>query len=235
MRSIQFISCSARQEGGGLCLYPNRATSPDNKLYCFFLFFHECSCRDATYPRGHDAEFADTYNLYLESGNPFHECYTTNADEKRMCYAYNYSNANAWTFQHTEKWYWLKDKTIYVSVNGNDTSPLCGVNETNPCLTVKKAFEMCEVQISLSVTLMDGNHTSEATTVEIGEKKISVIGKGKDKSSIETRALSSTRELFNVTTGHLEMIHLKVDCSQMQILLRRVCLWYQREAEFFHK
>ncbi|KAH7816397.1 uncharacterized protein MONOS_16284 [Monocercomonoides exilis] len=172
MRSVQFISCSAFREGGG-----------------------------------------------LYSGNPFYECYTTNADDRRMCYAYNYSNAGAWTFQHTEKKDWLKDKTIYVSVNGNDSYELCGANTTFPCLTVKKAFEMCEIQISLTITLMDGDHQSEATTNEIGEKKISVIGKGSETSSIGTGALSSPSAagaLFSVTTGHLRMNQLKIDCNSTE-------------------
>ncbi|KAH7832032.1 uncharacterized protein MONOS_415 [Monocercomonoides exilis] len=111
---------------------------------------------------------------------------------------------------------WLKDKTIYASVNGNDTSPLCGANETFPCLTVKKAFEMCEVQISLTITLMEGDHQSETTTIEIGTKEILVIGKGKDKSSIGTGALSSPSAagtLFSVTTGHLGLLHIKVGCN----------------------
>eukprot|EP00770_Monocercomonoides_exilis_P016234 MONOS_16187.1-p1 / transcript=MONOS_16187.1 / gene=MONOS_16187 / organism=Monocercomonoides_exilis_PA203 / gene_product=unspecified product / transcript_product=unspecified product / location=Mono_scaffold01553:2099-2515(-) / protein_length=139 / sequence_SO=supercontig / SO=protein_coding / is_pseudo=false len=75
---------------------------------------------------------------------------------------------------------------------------------------------MCEVQISLAITLMDGNHTSEATTIEIGEKKISVIGTGKEKSSIGTGALSppsAAGPLFSVTTGHLGLLHMKVDCN----------------------
>ncbi|KAH7829601.1 uncharacterized protein MONOS_16 [Monocercomonoides exilis] len=179
MRSIQFISCSASSYGGGLRLYPYRQTSQNDIIYCFFLFFHECKC-SANPPYGHDIAYADHYSLYLESGNPFKECYTTNTDEKRMCYAYNYTGSS-WTFQHTEKKDWLKDKTIYVSVSGNDSYELCGANETNPCKTVKKAFEMCEIQISLAITLLEGDHKSEATTIDIGEKKISVIGKGRER------------------------------------------------------
>ncbi|KAH7816407.1 uncharacterized protein MONOS_15578 [Monocercomonoides exilis] len=212
MRSIQFISCSASAHGGGLRLHPNRPTAPGDGIYCYFLFFHECKC-SANPPYGHDVEYADYYSLYLSSGNPFKECDTTNADEKRMCYAYNYSNANAWAFQHTEKKEWLKDKTIYVSVNGNDSYELCGANESNPCLTVKNAFEMCKIQISLTITLMEGDHTSEATTIEIGTKKISVIGKDKEKCSIGTGALSSVGTLFSVSTGNLGLLHMKVDCN----------------------
>ncbi|KAH7829212.1 uncharacterized protein MONOS_16721 [Monocercomonoides exilis] len=213
MRSIQFISCSAMSTGGGLHLEPYKQTAPSDVIYCYFLFFHECKCRTASIPYGHDIIYADYYNVFLNSGNPFYECYTTNTDEKRMCYAYNYSNAGAWTYNQTSKKNWLKDKMIYVSVNGIDSYELCGANESNPCLTVKKAFEMCEIQISLAITLMDGNHTSETATIDIGEKKVSIIGTGKDKSSIGTGALSSTGALFSLTSGHLGMSHLKIDCN----------------------
>ncbi|KAH7822649.1 uncharacterized protein MONOS_7266 [Monocercomonoides exilis] len=74
---------------------------------------------------------------------------------------------------------------------------------------------MCEVQISLAITLMNGNHTSETTTIDIGSKKISVIGKDKDKSSIGTGALSSTGALFSVSTGNLGLLHMKIDCSTL--------------------
>eukprot|EP00770_Monocercomonoides_exilis_P009411 MONOS_9366.1-p1 / transcript=MONOS_9366.1 / gene=MONOS_9366 / organism=Monocercomonoides_exilis_PA203 / gene_product=unspecified product / transcript_product=unspecified product / location=Mono_scaffold00384:22396-30918(+) / protein_length=2841 / sequence_SO=supercontig / SO=protein_coding / is_pseudo=false len=213
IRSVRFISCNASTRGGGFHLEPIKLTVPADGLYCYFLFFHECKCSGDP-PHGHDMVFLDNYNLYFNSsGNPFHECYTTNADGQRMCYGYNASNSGSWMFQHTEKKDWLKDKTLYVSVNGNDLYELCGANETFPCLTVKKAFEMCEILLSLSITLMEGNHISEVTTIEIGSKKISVIGKGKDKSSIGTGALSSTGALFSVSTGHLDLLHMKVDCN----------------------
>ncbi|KAH7826988.1 uncharacterized protein MONOS_3538 [Monocercomonoides exilis] len=211
MRSIQFISCSAMRYGGGLYFHPNGATAPNDKIYCYYLFFHECKCRTTSTPYGHDAYFVDAYNLYLSSINPFYECYTTNTDDKRMCYAYNPSGT--WIYDQTSKRDWLKDKTIYVSVGGDDNIELCGMNESNPCLTVKKAFEMCEVQISLSITLMEGNHQNETSTIDIGAQKISVIGTGKDKSSIGTKCLSSTGVLFSVTTGHLSLFHMKVDCN----------------------
>ncbi|KAH7821715.1 uncharacterized protein MONOS_2678 [Monocercomonoides exilis] len=72
---------------------------------------------------------------------------------------------------------------------------------------------MCEIQISLAITLLEGNHTSETTTIEIGEKKISVIGKGRTESSIGTGTLSSVGTLFSVSAGHLGLLHMKVDCN----------------------
>ncbi|KAH7821356.1 uncharacterized protein MONOS_14776 [Monocercomonoides exilis] len=213
IRSVQLLYCYSLSSGGGFWINPNRDNAPNDTFYCYFLFFHECKCRDESTPYGHDVMFYDQNNLYLSQNNPFKECFTTNADGKRVRYGYDLSNSGNWKFQHMEKKNWLKDKTLYVSVSGNDASPLCGADITHPCLTVKKAFEMCEMLLSLSVTLMEGNHQSESTTIDIGEKKISVIGTSKEKSAIGTRALLSTEPLFSVTTGNLGLLHMKVDCN----------------------
>ncbi|KAH7814999.1 uncharacterized protein MONOS_9600 [Monocercomonoides exilis] len=207
--SIQFISCNTLSCGGGLSFDHRMTTAQKDGHNFFFLFFHECKCRDITNPYGHDVYYVDYDSSHLHS-NPFYECCTTSTDDKRICYAYHTSDS--WVYDQISKKDWLKDKMIYVSVNGNDEHVLCGANTTFPCLTVKKAFEMCEVQISLIITLLEGNHQSEAITIEIGAKKISVIGIGKEKSSIETGALLSSGALFSVSTGHLGMSHLKIDC-----------------------
>ncbi|KAH7830968.1 uncharacterized protein MONOS_4384 [Monocercomonoides exilis] len=210
IKNIRFLFCSAVSHGGGLRLYTDKTTMPIDLHYCYFLFFHECIC-SANPPYGHDIAYADYHKHFLDSGNPFFECYSTNIDDRRMFYEH-YDGTN-WIHKHAEKSDWLKDKMIYVSVNGNDNLEQCGANSTIPCKTVKKAFEMSEIQISLTITLMEGNHTSETTTVEIGTKKISVIGSGKDKSSIGTGALLSTGALFSVSTGHIGLLHMKVDCN----------------------
>ncbi|KAH7821290.1 uncharacterized protein MONOS_11601 [Monocercomonoides exilis] len=157
--------------------------------------------------------FYDSYNLFLYSENPLKECLSSNTDEQRVCYGYNYISSWNWAFQHTEKKDWLKDKTLYVSVNGDDSNEQCGANEKHPCLSVKKAFEMCEILLSLSITLMEGNHTSEAATIEIVSKKMRVMGVGSEISAIGTKTLSSVGALFSVSTGHLDLLHMKVDCN----------------------
>ncbi|KAH7816373.1 uncharacterized protein MONOS_15543 [Monocercomonoides exilis] len=214
MRSIQFISCSASAHGGGLELYPYRQASQNDVIYCYFLFFHECKCSAAT-PYGHDMVYYDYYSVYLSKNNPFYECYTTNTDEKRVCYGHDYTDSKGWSYYHTEKWDWLKRGILnrFVAVSGGGEEELCGLDESSACRTIGVAVEKSVIQVSLSVTLMGGDHTSETTTIEIGEKKISVIGRGKDKSSIETGALSSSGALFSVSTGHLGLLHMKVDCN----------------------
>ncbi|KAH7822465.1 uncharacterized protein MONOS_9664 [Monocercomonoides exilis] len=230
MRSIQFVSCNAVSSGGGLQLEPNIQTLQNDIIYCVSLFFHDCKCKTTSTPYGHDVLYLDHYNSHLNS-NPFYECYTTNTDIQRVCYAYNYADTSDWMFDQTSKKDWLKDKTIYVSVNGSDATELCGANETCPCLTVKKGFEMCEVQISLTITVMDGNHISETTTIDIGSKKISVIGIGIEKSSIGTGALSSSSgALFSVSTGHLEMSHLRVDFNSIAETSPSVVVVYDRSG-----
>ncbi|KAH7829210.1 uncharacterized protein MONOS_17147 [Monocercomonoides exilis] len=159
--------------------------------------------------------YYDYYSVYLSQNNPFYECYTTNTDDQRVCYGYNYTDSKGWTYQHTDKKDWLKRGILnrFVAVSGGGEEELCGLDESSACRTIGVAVEKSVIQVSLSVTLMDGNHTSETTTINIETKKISVIGKGKDKSSIGTGALSSTGALFSVTTGQLGLLHMKVDCN----------------------
>ncbi|KAH7814969.1 uncharacterized protein MONOS_15825 [Monocercomonoides exilis] len=231
MRSIQFISCSATAYGGGLRLYPNRQTSQNDIIYCYFLFFHECKC-SANPPFGHDIAYADYHKQFLDSGNPFYECYTTNADDRRMFYEH-YDGTN-WIHKHTEKWNWLKRGILnrFVAVSGGSTEELCGLDERSACRTIGVAVERSVIQVSLSVTLMEGNHTSETTTIEIGSKKISVIGKGRTESSIGTGALSSSSAvgtLFSVTTGHLGLLHMEVDCNSSASPSPSVVVFYESE------
>eukprot|EP00770_Monocercomonoides_exilis_P016341 MONOS_16295.1-p1 / transcript=MONOS_16295.1 / gene=MONOS_16295 / organism=Monocercomonoides_exilis_PA203 / gene_product=unspecified product / transcript_product=unspecified product / location=Mono_scaffold01623:1751-3040(-) / protein_length=430 / sequence_SO=supercontig / SO=protein_coding / is_pseudo=false len=186
MRSIQFISCSAMTRGGGFHLEPAKQTAPNETIYCYFLFFHECKCL-ANVSYGHDMIYLDYYKVFLNSDNPFYECYTTNTDDQRVCYGHDYSSSTGWTFQHTEKWDWLKRGILnrFVAVSGGGEEDLCGLDESSACRTIGVAVIRSVIQVSLSVTLMDGNHQSEATTIDIGEKKISVIGTGENSSSLE--------------------------------------------------
>ncbi|KAH7817857.1 uncharacterized protein MONOS_14581 [Monocercomonoides exilis] len=201
MRSLQFISCSAVSYGGGLYFYTSQTTAPANNIYCYFLFFHDCSCSNST-PYGHDVYFQDYYNLF-SSNNPFYESYTTNNNDTRVCY--RYVQSSSWTYQHTEKKGWLKDKTIYVGVSGDDTNNLCGMSESAPCKTVGHAVGSSMAQLSSTITLLDGKHVSEGATINVGEKKISVVGRGKTVSVIGTNSLSSiSTMLFSVASGQLE-------------------------------
>ncbi|KAH7819287.1 uncharacterized protein MONOS_2854 [Monocercomonoides exilis] len=217
MRNILFISCSANEYGGGLYFRPEKTKKPDDGFYCYFLFFHECRCRITSTPNGHDIIYYDQNNLYLSENNPFYECYTTNTDGQRMCYGYDLSNSGSWIFQLTEKKEWLNDwtKVLFVGVNGDDSNGLCGMGESVPCKTVGHAVETGLEELSSSVTLLEGNHQSETATIDIGEKKISIIGKGRRLSLIGTGALSSTGALFSVSTGHLGLLHMKVDCNSI--------------------
>ncbi|KAH7829236.1 uncharacterized protein MONOS_14211 [Monocercomonoides exilis] len=189
MRSIQFISCSATAYGGGLSFRPEKSEKPDDGFYCYFLFFHECKCRDESNPYGHDAYYVDYYNVFLSTGNPFYECYTTNTDDQRMCYVYNYSSSGSWVYDQTMKMDWLKRGILnrFVAASGGNEEELCGLDESSACRTIGVAVEKSMIQVSLSVTLLEGKHTSETKTIEIGTKKISAIGKDKEKYSIGTK------------------------------------------------
>ncbi|KAH7829918.1 uncharacterized protein MONOS_2295 [Monocercomonoides exilis] len=210
MSSIRFIGCSAVTGGGGLHFRPERMSGPIDGIYCCFLFFHECRCTNSI-PYGHDIQHIDAFNVFLKSGNPFHECYTTNADDQRVLYTYN--SSGAYVSQLTEKKEWLKDGVmdIFVGVAGDNTNKWCGVNKLKPCKTIGFVMENHIPELISKIILMEGNHTNETTTIEIGTKKISVIGKGREMSAIGTGELSLTRALFRVTTGHLGLMHLGID------------------------
>ncbi|KAH7829217.1 uncharacterized protein MONOS_14941 [Monocercomonoides exilis] len=173
---------------------------------------------EGTTPYGHDVMYYDYYSVYLSQNNPFYECYTTNTDDQRVCYGYNYTDSKGWSYNQTSKKDWLKRGILnrFVAVSGGNAEEFCGANESYACRTIGVAVEKSVIQVSLSVTLMGGDHTSETTTINIETKKISVIGKGKDKSLIGTGALSSTGSLFSVSTGHLGMSHLKIDCNSTE-------------------
>ncbi|KAH7829885.1 uncharacterized protein MONOS_1419 [Monocercomonoides exilis] len=210
MSNIRFIECSAVSGGGALHFRPERMSGPIDGIYCCFLFFHKCRCTNSI-PYGHDIQHIDAFNVFLKSGNPFHECYTTNADDQRVVYMY--SSSGAFISQLTEKKEWLKDGVmdIFVGVTGDNTNKWCGMSDENPCKTIGFAVENHTQGFISKIILMEGNHTSETTTIEIGTKKISVIGKGREMSAIGTGELSLARALFRVTTGHLGLMHLGID------------------------
>eukprot|EP00770_Monocercomonoides_exilis_P011694 MONOS_11638.1-p1 / transcript=MONOS_11638.1 / gene=MONOS_11638 / organism=Monocercomonoides_exilis_PA203 / gene_product=unspecified product / transcript_product=unspecified product / location=Mono_scaffold00596:406-11438(+) / protein_length=3579 / sequence_SO=supercontig / SO=protein_coding / is_pseudo=false len=212
MRSLQFISCSAVSYGGGLYFDPSRSTPPSNNIYCYFFFFHDCRCTTTSTPYGHDVYFEDYYNLF-SSNNPFYESYTTNTNDRRVCYWVNGA------YQHTEKKGWLKEgmKDRYVGVSGDDSSNLCGMSESAPCKTVGHAVGSSMAQLSSTITVLGGKHVSEGATISVGEKKISVVGRGKAVSVIGTSALStSSTTLFSISSGQLEVGHVGIDHNSMR-------------------
>ncbi|KAH7818009.1 uncharacterized protein MONOS_3136 [Monocercomonoides exilis] len=204
MRSLQFISCSAASYGGGFDLEPSQSTAPTNNIYCYFFFFHDCSCSNST-PYGHDVYFQDNFNLF-SSNNPFYESYTTNTNDKRVCRYYN--------GQYIEKKDWLKKGVLnrFVAVSGGNAEELCGLDESSACRTIGVAINNSLTQLILSIILIEGNHTSETATIDIGTKKISIFGRGKTASVIGTNSLSSTSTtLFSVSSGQLEVEHVGID------------------------
>ncbi|KAH7819305.1 uncharacterized protein MONOS_14575 [Monocercomonoides exilis] len=212
MRSIQFLSCTASTKGGGLFFSPWKEVLPSDKLYFFFLFFHNCSC-SSNPSYGDDIHYEDRHNLCLSSYCPFKECYTTNTNEKRVCYGYDYTESS-YSYQHTEKKDWLKNGVLnrLVAAEGGVEDDLCGIDESNACETVGTAVNRSGTQTSLVVTLMEGNHKNEETTVETNMNKMRVEGKGRGTSIIGTHSLSSpSTTLFSVRSGQLEILHLGID------------------------
>ncbi|KAH7816599.1 uncharacterized protein MONOS_5859 [Monocercomonoides exilis] len=136
----------------------------------------------------------------------------------RVCYYYN-------GYQHTEKKEWLKEgmKNRYVGVGGDDASNLCGMSEAAPCKTVGHAVGSSMAQLSSTITVLGGRHVSEGETINVEEKMISVVGKGKTVSVIGTSALSSpATTLFCVSSGQLEVGHVGIDHNAARSPLQSV-------------
>ncbi|KAH7823393.1 uncharacterized protein MONOS_15843 [Monocercomonoides exilis] len=210
MRSIQFISCSAKSTGGGIDFRSKQQIAPSNNIYCYYFFFYDCSCISSI-PHGQDVYFQDYYNLF-SSNNPFYESYSTNSNDRRVCY--EYLQSGNWYFQEAEKKWWLSDgmKDRYVDINGDDSNEWCITNESTTCKTIGFAVNMSSQQLFSSISVLGGKHVSEGATIGVGEKKISVVGKGKTVSVIGTSALStSSPTLFSLSSGQLEVGHVGID------------------------
>ncbi|KAH7815303.1 uncharacterized protein MONOS_14597 [Monocercomonoides exilis] len=100
----------------------------------------------------------------------------------------------------------MKDR--YVGVSGSDANNLCGMSEAAPCKTVRHAVGSSMAQLSSSITVLGGRHVSEEKTISVGEKKISVVGRGKtvtypdcSSTSFNFRALSVLKGV-NEVNGH---------------------------------
>ncbi|KAH7824807.1 uncharacterized protein MONOS_7224 [Monocercomonoides exilis] len=64
------------------------------------------------------------------------------------------------------------------------------MSKAAPCKTVGHAVESSMAQLSSTITVLGGRPVSEGTTISVGEKKISVVGRGKTVSVIGTNSLS---------------------------------------------
>ncbi|KAH7829318.1 uncharacterized protein MONOS_14253 [Monocercomonoides exilis] len=122
--------------------------------------------------------------------------------------------SGSWKYQHTEKKWWLNEgiKNRYVGVSGNDSSEMCGMSEVDACKTVSHAVSSSMAQLSSTITVLSGKHVSEGATIIVGEKKISIVGRGKAVSVIGTNSLSSSSTtLFSISSGQLEVEHVGID------------------------
>ncbi|KAH7818214.1 uncharacterized protein MONOS_7634 [Monocercomonoides exilis] len=116
-------------------------------------------------------------------------------------------------YQMAEKKDWLHEmKNWFVGVGGDDSSNLCGMTELAPCKTVGHAVDESMAQLSSTITVLCGRHVSEGATINVGGKKISVVGRGKAMSVIGMNSLSSSSTtLFSISTGQLEVGHMGID------------------------
>ncbi|KAH7820229.1 uncharacterized protein MONOS_7768 [Monocercomonoides exilis] len=104
----------------------------------------------------------------------------------------------------------MKDR--FVGEEGDDSEEWCGTSELAACSTVGQAVAKSLILLSSTITVLGGSYGSERETISVGEKKIIVVGKGRETTSIGTGALSpSSTTLFSVSSGKLDVQHVKID------------------------
>ncbi|KAH7817572.1 uncharacterized protein MONOS_11078p1 [Monocercomonoides exilis] len=206
MRNIFFGNCSAKSEGGGLFSEVNGTGLQIDSVLFYFIFFQKCSCSGDP-PYGLDVCIYDT--VCIDFTNPFANSFTSNTNEKRVCYKFKSSSL---TYEQTERKDWLPLIQFYnVGTNGIDFE-LCGAMEVLACKTAGFAVQQSTGDTESRVIILEGRHMSERAAIEIGSKKIIIEGMGKEASLIETKALKAEAEsLISVADGDMWLQSLSID------------------------
>ncbi|KAH7826441.1 putative autophagy-related protein 16 (Atg16) [Monocercomonoides exilis] len=200
-----FNSCSTKTNGGGgMCIVS--ISSCVRISGCEFQ-----NCKANSYGGGlylGDFQVSGTGCVGEEDGEG------GSSYDQRVCHGYIASSSTSWTFQHTEKWDWLSEgmKDRYDGVSENETNNLCGMNESAPCKTVGHTVVSSMGKLITLIAEQGGRQGSEEKTISVGEKKISVVGRGKEVSEIGTSALSSpATTLFSISSSKLETGYEGID------------------------
>ncbi|KAH7818046.1 uncharacterized protein MONOS_18046 [Monocercomonoides exilis] len=86
-----------------------------------------------------------------------------------------------------------------------EISERCHISRTTRSMLVQQ-------KIATEGGLLVGRHWREVTMISVGEKKITITGRGKTVSAIGTSALSSpSTTLFSISSGQLEVGHVGID------------------------
>ncbi|KAH7817491.1 uncharacterized protein MONOS_7393 [Monocercomonoides exilis] len=103
---------------------------------------------------------------------------------------------------------WIGETLIerYVSTSGSDNKSMCGKSESDACLTIGYATSQFVNWMDCSIHLLRGRYEQEGTTIEVGEKRIGIRGKGRADTTISSQLLENGKEaLWLVNEGRLAM------------------------------
>ncbi|KAH7817526.1 uncharacterized protein MONOS_4795 [Monocercomonoides exilis] len=103
---------------------------------------------------------------------------------------------------------WIGETLIerYVSTSGSDNKSMCGKSESDACLTIGYATSQFVHWMDCSIHLLRGRFEQEGTTIEVGEKRIGIRGKGRADTTISSQLLENGKEaLWLVSEGRLAM------------------------------
>ncbi|KAH7826709.1 uncharacterized protein MONOS_15505 [Monocercomonoides exilis] len=173
-------------EGGGGGIRLNSAswmkTEPPPKLISFCLF----SGNKAKNEEGHDVKIKN----YFLKGSPFESSFST-TPSKRVFYNDSQTDFDSWLFTI---------KTTFARADGI-TGPVCGTTQTNPCNTIKQAFNMIEKGAEGTVNILQSTFSS--TALFIGGGDITFKGESESECIISTKLLNSHECLFTLHSGSM--------------------------------
>ncbi|KAH7820700.1 uncharacterized protein MONOS_2096 [Monocercomonoides exilis] len=103
---------------------------------------------------------------------------------------------------------WIGETLIerFVSTSGSDNESMCGKSESDACLTIGYATSQFVNGIDCSILLMGERFEQEDTTIEVGDRRVEIRGKGRTATTISSQLLENGKEaLCLVREGRMSM------------------------------
>ncbi|KAH7817550.1 uncharacterized protein MONOS_14489 [Monocercomonoides exilis] len=163
-----------------------------SRTWLAFCYFYNNSVSGGL---GNDV-YLNHFSEYTLTSELLFNCFTTEKSSKSV------SNS---THDFSD---WIGETLIerYVSTSGSDNKSMCGKSESDACLTIGYATSQFVHWMDCSIHLLRGRYEQEGTTIEVGEKRIGIRGKGKADTTISSQLLENGKEaLWLVNEGRLAM------------------------------
>ncbi|KAH7814994.1 uncharacterized protein MONOS_12599 [Monocercomonoides exilis] len=191
-----------QEGGGGIIIYSQPwMSSESSRIFICFCFFSENLADNL---RGNDCYF--TGNSFVQS--PFESSFST-TDSNRIFYNNQLTEYDNWL----ATW---KGTIRFVSSLGTDISPVCGLKESNPCMTLESAVNHTLPLNNWKIKIIDSLLITREG-VNIGDYHLNICGSEETSSVVQINFLNQKEAyLFCVSIGVLsisnfDIVHNSID------------------------